>query len=207
MTRSLQFVVGEATFELRQSPLYLGLAGLREAIDADCEDIEIRSDPGCGDTGVAGAQLFTIPGHLIERLWLHTLPRLTGAADQDLVERAAAPDWRPLDTLTDLVQTLDSGFRSPVDLIFQAVNSSGEETGGDVCAGQGPARRSEIWVWLNIDERGHRLRLAPPSDPSRGVTLRLGPGEGLVWRREALHVCEGPDTIAAPRIKLLLRSA
>ena len=202
------------------SPLYLEDEALTGRVKlGDGSSFALGEDSGPAQSFPA-IHFFSVPNHLFEQLWLEEIPKLTGVVAAQPEPGRHGREWRSLDMLSVLLETIDSGFGKPVEAIFQSSTQTADGPGDakrDICdhAAQSAQDAPEpggwrFGAWLNLDDYSHHARVRicePENDNGRteeAIELEIGQGEGILWRHGQLQLTETGTSANETSNKLVL---
>ena len=211
---------GGAGLRLAASPLYLGDEPLTRRITFENGASVASKGTGEHEQSFPVIHYFSIPSHLLEMLWLDEIPAMTGVAEPHSKAAQDSGEWRCLDALAILLETIDSAFVKPIDAIFQSSAYTAEgsaDSNHDICqqaseaahgaSKQGGWRRA---AWLNLDKRSHhacagiRELEENGSRAAEEIGLEIGQGEGILWQPGLLRVEEASTNAQEAANKLIL---
>jgi hypothetical protein len=165
---------------------------------------------------------FTVPGHLLEELWLGEIPRIM--QQQTEAAPSPAPAERPsLSTLAFLLHAIDPAFSAPIRVMLQVCPASvhAETRASAFLASaallecnDGALEQPQLRAWLNLDEAAQEAQVAPCALPSLDLTaperavlrLQIGAGEGMLWDARELRVADASAVSATAQVRLLITS-
>jgi len=197
---------GALGLRLTGSPLYLEDEPLTRRVKLEDGASFASEDDSGSAQSFPEVHFFSIPNHLMEQLWLEEIPKLTGVTEAPPDSERHDSEWRGLDILTILLETIDSCFGKPVEAIFQSAPQKPDAPGDDkrdICdhavQSAGHATEPGIWrfgAWLNLDDHSHyaRVRMCEPENndgwTAEAIKLEIGREEGILWQRDRLQLMD-----------------
>jgi hypothetical protein len=197
--------LGAAVFEIVHAPIFIS--------DRSPADHVVQSKVSGSVVPVGGSKkaappaltFFTLPNHLMEELWLESIPDLVELGPNGA--SAQAGGWAGLTTLSFMLETVDARFASGAKAILQiGVVASPDACANeilrpDASAGHSSAR---VCAWVNLDEQPQRVSVAPRVAKTCEAIIEIGGGEGCVWDTMDLRVSACGETVTVPAVRLLI---
>ena len=229
MIEALTIVRAEQTIEIAESAFYLGNRTLASRVTA-LAGTSIGTAAGARGHGrpvvveplVARrrrVQVFSVPAHLIEELWLDVIPGAVRTGGQRVVEVArGSPASGCLQALAFLIASVEPECQEPIsaELVVTSLDA--------LAHGQGPAferlapiapedsavrRGGCVLAWLNLDERSQCALMRAASGGGPECRVEIEPAEGIIWYADGVEVRDATDagTAHAPTVRLMLTGA